>query len=115
MNYHLYKIIHPIKNWYWRKTKGYGCCDIWSLYYYLAKIILPQLKGFRQNIHGYPSDLKSLYEWEKIVDKMIWSFEYLINYEGLDEEFNAEKLMINSKKEQEGFELFGKYFRSLWL
>lgn len=77
--------------------------DTWSLDHTLALIILPALIQLKQTKHGVPSDFgnvggadydeqmsfdfyresyddafeKSCEEWDKILDKMIWSFEQL--------------------------------------
>ena len=106
---------HWFKNVYRRIRYGAGCCDIFGLDYYLAKKIIKPLKEFRRSLErnggGYPSELNSMEEWLAILDKMIWSFEYLIS----GEEFYKENNNENNKKEAEGFELFGKYFRSLWI
>jgi hypothetical protein len=108
--------IHWIKNIYLRYKNGGGCCDIYSLDYYLAKKIIKPLKEFRRvGKIGYPSEFKNMKEWNTVLDKIIWSFEYLLDGEGINEEFNLEKKLDNDKKEQEGFELFGKYFRNLWI
>ncbi len=105
----LYGIFHPLKNLYLRYKNGAGCCDVWSLDYYLAKKILPALKEFKKRNYSYPSNLKTE-EWDEVLDKMIWSFDSYNNKDfklEFDEDWN--------KKRQEGFELFGKYFTSLWI
>ena len=48
--------------------------DTWSMYTTLSPIILPMLKQLKATKHGYPSDLTEK-QWEKMMDKMIWSFE----------------------------------------
>ncbi len=106
---------HYIKNLYLRLIKGAGCCDIFSLDYYLAKKIIKPLKEFRCHIFSHPSDLNSLEEWLEILNKMIWSFEFLLRDEDWDKDISSDERIELMKKEQEGFELFGKYFRSLWL
>jgi hypothetical protein len=108
-------ILHSLKNYYLRKRYGGGCCDIFGLYYYLGKKILPPLKEFRKHLNGYPfayindetKENMTMEKWEEILDKMIYAFEAI----ELDEK--CEK--IDEKKQQEGFELFGKWYRSLWL
>ena len=95
---------------------GAGCCDIFGLDYYLAKKIIKPLKEFRralENGGGYPEEFGSMEKWLEALDKMIWSFDFLINEDEFDYEF--EKAMEMGKKQQEGFELFGKYYLSLWI
>jgi hypothetical protein len=76
-------------------------------------------------------------EWQAILDKMIWSFEQLtLDHYGEDQCYSYDKpeddtkrtfqeclnaftwdregLKRHNEKIQEGLELFGKYFRSLW-
>lgn len=90
---------------------------------------------------GYPSDFDTEEDWYKVLDKMIWSFEnahFELNipekyWEGTEDmsftgTLNREKTpeqkalwdeymkTCNAHQErlEEGFELFGKYFQSLW-
>lgn len=67
--------------------------EVWNLDYYLAEIILIGLKQFKEgNRHGYPSCVEGVYctdagvnqkelisKWEEILDKMIWSFDQIVN------------------------------------
>lgn len=104
-----YSLFHPFKNWWRRITTGAGCCDTFSYYNYLAPKIAIGLRQFKKRKYSYPFDLTTT-EWDEILDKMIWSFESITSKEEdekwADKDFND--------KQQEGFELFGKYFRSLW-
>lgn len=133
--------------------------DEWDLYsadHTLALVILPVLKEYRKSKrYGIPMNLdisyiplddegeeKMMQDWNNILDKMIWSFEQIINSEANLDDFwiekpdfdNCEKCSdfidkINSgsggrydyearkaydDKIQEGLDLFGKHFRSLW-
>jgi len=110
---------HNFKNLWRRWRRGAGCCDIFSLDYYLARKIIKPLKAFRNsNLGSHPSELKSVEEWEKILDEMIWAFEYILKDESgvyEDGKYNHEKTMELYEREQKGFELFGKYFRNLWI
>lgn len=110
--------LHWLKNFYLRRKRGAGCCDIYSLDYYLAKKILKPLQQFRKSLSenggGYPCELKSMEEWLGILDKMIWAFEWIEKDEYI-EDWTVEKNIEYSKKAQEGYELFGKYFRNLWV
>ena len=94
----------------YRNRIKYGFYDkeTWNLDYTIAKFILPRLKRFRDVTICYPPELKSFDEWQKILDKMIWSFESMIN--DYDDALDPEQ----SKKQQEGLDLFSKYFADLW-
>lgn len=74
----------------------------------LAYIIIPVLQGYRDNLHGWPNDLADMKDWEEILDKMIWAFTVHLE----DEDFDLSKEERN--RVQEGFDLFGKYYRNLW-
>ena len=84
--------------------------DVWSMEHTLSLIILPCLKLFRSNMHGYPGcfiepecasgevsphtkpvvspddeqEEPGFIKWKAILDKMIWSFEEIANF-GLNE------------------------------
>jgi hypothetical protein len=69
---------------------GYNDCDLWGLDYHLAKVILKRLKAFRKmKKNGTPmcinpddnlTDEERIDKWNKIIDTMIWSFEYVTVY-----------------------------------
>ncbi len=105
-------ILHKLVNLYKRYKNGAGCCDVYSLYYYLGKRILPGLKVFRKNSPGNPmyffgEDKQMNHkDWLDILDKMIYAFE------AIEMDNNCEK--IDHKKQGEGFVLFGQYYRDLW-
>ncbi len=103
------KFLHPLKNLWIRLRYGSGCCDVFNLDYHLAKIILPHLKEFRKNPFSYPAHFNSHEEWEEILDKMIWAFDDFVNGDDFPADYEEQY-----RKQQEGFELFGKHFRSLW-
>lgn len=87
--------------------------------------------------YGYHPDFTPE-EWEKVIDELIWTFEYLTDderfnpfpdyYEGKEWNFNLEKtpeqkqlfdewMKKNNELEerkQKGLELFAKYYCHLW-
>lgn len=85
--------------------------DTWNMDHTLALIIHPMLIQLRDTNHGYPSELTNE-EWIEIQNKMIWSFEQIINDGQWD--LSPEYYKEHQNKVQEGLDLFGKYFRSLW-
>ncbi len=106
--------------------------DTWSMDITLAQIILPMLKQLKATKHGVPGDFvwdekkqcekpfkQAEKAWDKVMDKMIWSFEQLLD-EDNDEPFhmggtfNVKGYQKHQKKIQEGLDLFGKYYRNLW-
>lgn len=128
--------------------------DTWSMDCTLAYIIVPMLKQLKETQHGVPArdfgetddngdyvDIKEAEKnWNATIDKMIWSFNELIEekpnepepiYKDPEPEADAcitewigREILnwdeyVEQRKEyeerlQEGFNLFGKYYRSLW-
>ena len=99
--------------------------DTWGMDTTLALIIVPMLKQLKATKHGIPSDFVeegedwtiSEAKWNFVLDKMIWSFEQLINSDN-EEVFhpfrNRDAYYAYNEHIQEGLDLFGKYYRSLW-
>lgn len=149
--------VYPFLQWVYdnkeRKVKvKVDKWDLWSLDHTLALVILPVLIEYRKSKrYGVPVGLdiayipledaeedKQMQEWNEILDKMIWSFEQIVNIDGAEDWFWIEKPNFDeceisadyltavkgkydheafkkyNEKIQEGLELFGKYFRNLW-
>ena len=85
------------------KKNGFDRSETWGLDYTIARFVLPRLKYFSENLHGYPGNLTEK-KWNKILKKMIYAFENMLDDEILDKDY---------KRIQKGFNLFGKYFQSL--
>ena len=104
--------------------------DVWNMDLTLALIIHPMLITFKEQNAAYPClnlvdecySRKSVCmchdAWNDILDKMIWSFKQLIDdteektyYVG---EFDKEGWKQFQTRIQEGLDLFGKHYRSLW-
>lgn len=111
-----------------RKIKGWANPDVWDADYAIARYSLPLIKQLRQSDNSYPCDFSSVAEWHKVLDEIIWALEYLVkDFNGQDlrnidlnaqgGHFTSEQLSEMNKMEeraQNGYELFGKYFRALW-
>ena len=106
--------------------------DVWSLDYTLARIIHPALVRLKEKKNGYPELLEDgmvtpqhwdrqlhfdfideeveekylIDKWNGILDKMIYSFGKIMEDEYFDN--------VEWKKIQEGLDLFGKHYTSLW-
>ena len=92
--------------------------ECFSLYYPIAEFIYPRLKYFRESEKmGYPTEFGSMEEWDEILDKMLFAFDYALN-EDTDKfspiEFNLEEHQTILDRVAEGFKLFGEYFLNLW-
>lgn len=106
------KIKRAIKHLWQRIYQGFSNSDIWDLWYTVAKFTLPRLKRFKQKTNGYPAGLTER-EWYEILDKIIWSFEFLLSDENI-ELYPTRSIKELFEKEREGFKLFGKYFHDSW-
>jgi len=105
--------------------------DTWGMDSTLAPIILPMLKQLRDTKHGAPYtededvpeyirstyapakenewdvDVYHFYRWDWILNEMIYAFEHIVED---DQPFDEKREL----RAQNGFRLFGKYFRNLW-
>ena len=103
--------------------------DTWDLFTTLGEVILPALKKFKEkNIGGVnvanedlPEQLHSEtswhVRWDYILDKMIWAFENVLDDEWEFDLYNEDRNLYEEKHKeiQKGLELFGKYYRDLWI
>ena len=124
-----------------KKNRSIKYKDIYSLDNTIARFVLPRLKFFKKNIIGYPPDI-TFEEWKDILDKMILSFELILDtsepdfgerkyhiekindnisklVEDPDSTFDSEAHMKWCKDKEskinEGLKLFAEYFQSLWI
>ena len=139
----MYYKISDIKRWfistYQRIRYGVSNEECWCLDSTFSKFILPRLKHFKKMTrYGYHPDMTPE-EWEKVIDELIWTFEYLANdeekfnpfpnfYQDKEWNFNLEKtpeqkqmfdewMKKNNELEersQKGLELFARYYKHLW-
>lgn len=93
-----------------RETRGFDETECWNLDTTIAKFILPRLKCLKEIKHGYPYDL-SEEQWDEILDKMILAFDLQLK-EGST--MKLEEMEANTKIQDEGLELFAKYYHDLW-
>lgn len=134
-----------IKSWFQKLTKGYADQETWNLDYSLAKWILPRLKYFRSNINSTSlnrqnnkSNYLTIQEWQDILDKIIYAFEFILKEDEILEkcypsdfiygfDFVNNELVPRDKRKpdytyydeclkkySEGMENFKLYFRDLW-
>lgn len=85
----------------------------------IARFVLPRLRQYREENISFPAGMKSIDEWNGIIDRMIWSLgEVAENYPGLREIVNGaggEELQRTCTRNYstrliEGMACFGKYF-----
>ena len=138
----VYYKYYEIKRWfistYQRIRYGVSNEECWSLDGTFSKFILPRLKHFKKMKRwGYHPDFTPE-EWEKVIDELIWTFEYLNDdermnpfpdsYEDIKWTCNREKSPEQKQRfdewmkktneldtrKQKGLELFAKYYCHLW-
>lgn len=102
-------------------TRGFSDRQAWSLDITVAKFVIPRLKRLKEIGLGYPMTFNSMIGWHRAIDKMIWSFEYVISDYGSAEYHasNRKRWSIieakNMKRFDEGMNLFAKHYKDLWL
>lgn len=87
--------------------------ETWSLDITIAKYILPRLKAFRKDVCGYPSSLGSKKKWYEIIDKMILSFQLIVDEKIFDTMYEDERQKVENTI-NEGLNLFREYYFNLW-
>lgn len=85
-----------------RMERGFDDTELWNLDSTILSFTLPRLKEFREQTISYPTEFNTLEEWQKVLDKMIDGIEKKV----------LEDSVINC--DNEGFDLFIKYFHCLW-
>lgn len=89
--------------------------ELWNLDDTIVKFILPRLQKFKIiNTMSYPDKLDSIEEWHKIIDKIIWSFQFAKDVQewNYSSEYRADS--GNWEKYNEGMDLFKEYLLDLW-
>lgn len=61
---------------YQRVTRGFDDSVTWDLQVTIATFALPRLRLYKERLQGHPAHLEEA-EWYEILDKMIWSLEYV--------------------------------------
>ncbi len=90
-----------------RKKYGFDVREVWNLYTRIAVFIYPRLRMFRDSVVSRPSNL-TMEEWYVILDKMIFTFKKILEYN-----HNNEMTEKEWKQYNEGFDLFKEYFFDL--
>jgi len=109
-----------LKYFYQRVTRGFSDKECWDLDRTIAKYIIPRLKVLKNLDSSHPIEFNSAREWNKAIDKMIWSFEFVLTDYGSSEyDFkNTQKWKfkqsLKMKRYKEGMKLFVKHYNSLW-
>ena len=91
-----------------RIERGFDDSETWSLDSSIASFTVPRLKRFKEVNNGAPFQL-NIEEWNIILDKMITSFELILENSGSCIWNEGEEKQVN-----EGLDLFRNYFFDLW-
>lgn len=97
-----------VRFFFQRLIRGWDDSDTWNLDDTIARFVLPRLKRFSEVRGGYPANITDE-EWREIIDKILWSIGFVADgkhYCCSDEE--------ESKRLDEGLQLFGEWFLNLW-
>ena len=115
--------VYDVFNWIWfdRRTQKIKVridkWDTWSMDHTLAHIVLPMLVQLKATQHGHPADLTEQ-EWDEILDEMIWAFKQKCRDDWMEDydynKWDSEGVKAHQERMTNGFNLFGKYFESLW-
>jgi hypothetical protein len=109
-HYRISNIPSDVKYFFQRGTRGYSDRDIWSLDWYLARVISETCKKLAHTTHGYPPSLTPE-EWERILLEISNGFEEYLKLQDSDNYDNTE---ITKEKLNKSLELLQKYFTDLW-
>ena len=73
-----------------RIERGFDDTELWNLDKTIAKYVLPRLIEFKKVVNGYPPECENITDWICIIDKMIYSFDHIVNSEKYDDDLNKE-------------------------
>lgn len=97
--------------WWQRQTRGFDDSETWSMDSSLAKLILPRLKRFQEVRAGYPANMTDE-EWEKIIQEMIWGFQWFAD--GKQHSYDYVKEAHEANRANDAIDLFARYYSTLW-
>ncbi len=124
---------NSIKYFIQRGLRGYSDEDVWSVSYYISSVLKKIIKDLKNQVHGYPTNFKSLEQWKNVLTEIEWTFRTAEKLDANDwvrlkkTDLNNKEIISLSKKhnihimtEEEcrrydkGWKLFKKYFHNLW-
>lgn len=81
----------------------------------IINFVLPRLKKFKQvNINSYPEECGSTENWHKIIDKIIWSFQFALDVKERNYSNGYRENKENWDRYNKGMDLFSDYLLDLW-
>jgi len=97
-----------------RVFKGFDRRWYWNADYMICKTLIPTLKWLKKNGCSYPTYLKNITEWRKILGEIIKGFEAAQKIMDLSYTLNKNRYKKLEKEFRDGMKLFAKWFFNLW-
>lgn len=133
-------LYYKIKYFLQRHIRGYDDLDKWNAAWYIARKSIPVLNAMRNNFVGtslkwhredrfgeiveltkeevYGSGEEPVSftedEWRQILDDIIFAFQFTLDQDIPEKEFNEDKYNRRYKKYKRGLKLFSIYYGNLW-
>jgi hypothetical protein len=106
-----------LKHFIIRGKRGWSKRDVWSLDYYLAKIISESVEYLNEIKHGWPGD--EVISWEDYgeeLNKIVRGFKHYMEDPELESDCCSNKYCFPGKCPilKEGFDTLIKWFPTLW-
>lgn len=113
----------------WKKQRlerGFDDTELWNLDHTIIQFILPRLKAFKEEVHGFPGTFETMEEWYHALDEMIWAMEWYAsedihddykqdeNGNYLKDENNNLVPTDENLRAKNGWQLFCDNFFGLW-
>lgn len=109
-----------------RLKNNFGLSSLWNLDHTIIQFILPRLKAFKEQAHGFPGNFKTMEEWYHALDEMIWAMEWY-DSEDIHDDYKKDEYGNFTKDEngnlvpteenqraKNGWKLFCDNFFGLW-
>jgi hypothetical protein len=124
-----------------RHTRGFDDLDKWNAAWYIARKTIPVLTAMKNEFKStsikwhredrfneiIELDRNEIFydknehpaaftedEWRTILDDIIYAFQFILDNDAIDKEFNEEEYNKNYKRYKRGIKLFSIYFMNLW-
>ena len=98
-----------------KHANGFSPDECWDLATVLAEFLLPRLEYFRAHLDSYPPDLKSVDEWGRVLDEIIWGMRERLEERNLPDVVKDQAAYLAyMDRFNAANALFGKYWQHLW-
>lgn len=115
-------MLHRIKNFFFdlkmkhqRAKKGYCDRDVWNVCTFIEETLLNILIEFRTTHMSYPMECKTVEEWDKIIDRMIFLLGEMDEDKcSFKTDHLEDKIYYQRQCKDEFYELLKKWHWNLW-